>query len=282
MEILKGAESQRLRTFCTREMLDIDRDLDPYGNLLCSGNFAGVKDDFSARVASFRDQGLAEDEARQKAADGIYQMRWGPTEVPVYNILGLLVQIIPYNRPQYLLMARYLIEEAKVPVNGRDLSGTCALSHTFSTKPALDLAYAQILYDAGGEVNARNRYGGTVAHEIVTIWNKETVKAEIALKWFLNHGGNLDIADGDGVTPRAVLKKLFKGGIVGRSTMKIVEEEDQRRRAIRKTCCALCGREEGVSLRCKRCKTVLYCSPSVRGCQLLDWPRHKLVCKASP
>lgn len=100
----------------------------------------------------------------------------------------------------HLAIAKWLIETAGVLIDGRDLSGTTALSHSISTKPSFDPALAELLVGASGDVNAQNRYGGTAGHEICTAY--EDKKASKALGWFLSHGGNVDIRDGDGATAR--------------------------------------------------------------------------------
>ena len=91
-------------------------------------------------------------------------------------------------------------------MDGTDASGTTALHHALSTKPLFDPEYAQILYDARADVNHRNRYGCTPAHEITLVWdggNRAVVRRACdALRWFLAHGGNLNIRDGDRVTAR--------------------------------------------------------------------------------
>ena len=77
-------------------------------------------------------------------------------------------------------------------VNAVDLSGTTALMHAISTKPYLDLEIAQMLLDAGADINPRNRYGETAADEIVKVRSLDsgTVdKAKQAMRWFAAHGG---------------------------------------------------------------------------------------------
>ena len=255
------------------------RDLDQLGRLLCIGNVDAVKLDYEIRFRGKR-MSMGDDEAIRAVAQEYAAMRWGPTEVPIYNLLGLFLQILPDQRATYLDLARFFIEK-KVPVDGKDLSGTTALSHTFSTKPAFDLEYAKILYDAGGDVNHRNRYGGIVAHEIVQIYlpnDKEIVrKATQALEWFLSHGGNLDIADGDGMTPRFMCERLATRIP---ALKRLADKEDEKRRQKGDLRCALCGRVEGELLKCSRCKKANYCNPAVRACQKLDWPHHKKTCKA--
>lgn len=285
-ESLKGMESQRLRTFCSSEMMVPGRDLDAYGKLLWTADLSKIKADFdtAARIRAEKAH-CSEEEGRTAYAQEIYKMRWGPTQVPVYNLLGLFTLLNPFERTEYLAVARYLIDSAKVPVDAPDLSGTRALSHCFSTKPAFDLEYAQMLYDAGGDVNTRNRYGNTVASEIVQIYTPSDPvviqQGKAGLTWFMTHGGNVDMADGDGMSVRDSLISMTQKGWLSREFLEIVEAEESRRKLLGPAICALCGRVDPKLLSCKRCRSVRYCSPSLRSCQVLDWPRHKKSCKTS-
>jgi hypothetical protein len=90
---------------------------------------------------------------------------WGSTApVPLYNVLGLLSQIVSERRLQNF--TRFLSTE-------RTCQGTTSLSHCFSTQPTFALEYALILYDAGGEsdINNRNRYSVIVTHEIMLVYD---------------------------------------------------------------------------------------------------------------
>lgn len=143
------------------------RDLtDDLGFALLSGALELVQLHFLGRVASFYPRGtsdhstLSEEQkstAYAAAVKEVYGLRWGPTRTPIYNVLGLLCILNPPRRTEYLRIARFLIGTARVPVDAGDVSGTTALSHAFSTKPGFDLEYAGMLYDAGGDVNHRNR-----------------------------------------------------------------------------------------------------------------------------
>lgn len=284
-EILSGWESQRLRTYCTTECMEPSRDLDAYGQILAAGNLSMVQIDFLTRATKYLEPNDASDDttrtpaAHTAAAKELFDLRWGPTKVPIYNLLGLFSIIKPSQRKSYLEIARFLINVAKVPVNGADLSGTTALSHSFSTKPGLDFEYAQMLYDAGGDVNNRNRYGGTVGQEIVQVYMRydaEIVKtAQNAFQWFLDHGGNVDVADTDGCTVRSIIDTTKIKGL-----HQALEKESRRRAARGNSCCTLCGREDIKLLTCGRCKKATYCQPPGRKCQNIDWPRHKKECKA--
>lgn len=247
-------------------MLIPGRDLDAYGQLIWTGDISGLKADWERRCSEHAPEG---------GASQISEMRWGPTAVPVFNLILLFTMLNPGLREKYLEIARWLISAAKVPVDGVDLSGSTALYHSVSTKPALDLEYAQMLYDGGANVNAVNRYGGTVAHEVAMIWNARTPnpKAADSMKWILEHGGNVEVADGDGVTVRTIVEKMrpFKQPIV-----KVVDDETKKRKE--RDGCTFCGMT-GTLSKCGRCKAARYC-PKPKSCQTGDWPRHKKECKA--
>ncbi|KAF8799057.1 hypothetical protein BYT27DRAFT_7121126 [Phlegmacium glaucopus] len=279
-EVLRGQESLRLRTFCTNTRMVPARDLDnEYGRLLFEGRLDLIALDYTNRLHD-KPETMSAEATMAAVAQDIFELRWGPTSVPLYNLLGLLSQIVPERRLEYMELAEFYIK-FHVPVNGKDMSGTTALSHCFSTKPSFDLEYAQMLYDAGGDVNNRNRYGATVAHEIVVVYDPSdriiVEKATQSLEWFLTHGGSVDIADGDGVTPRTICDTL-KGAIP--AFKRLVEREDERRKLEGLSRCYLCGTNEGKLLSCGKCKKAKYCSPQLRGCQKWDWPRHKKECKA--
>ncbi|KAJ6566510.1 hypothetical protein B0H19DRAFT_1138025 [Mycena capillaripes] len=296
-EILKGAESQRLRSFFTSNCMEPSRDLDEYGTYLAMGDLALVKADFTHRVARHSDATMVPETPASgpstgeiavqlspegAAAQELYALTWGPTRVPVYGLLGLMRLIYPHRAAQHFAVARFLIDTAKVPVDGPDLSGTLALSHAISTKPAVDLEYAQLLYDAGGDVNNRNRYGGTAAHEITQIWtpNDKAVvaRATETLKWFLDHHGSVDIADSDGMAVRYMASRT-KRIVPGLSTFIAASDRERKARADGDGCCALCGRAADEAMkRCGRCKVARYCAPDVRACQKIDWPHHKKGC----
>ncbi len=208
---LKGEEAQRLRTFCTSNSVIPARDLDQYGLALMIGDLMSVKSDFSGRVARLASATRSVEEARAAAAKELFALKWGPTRTPIYDLLIVGTVLVPSKRENQLKVAHWLVHDAKVPVNGRDLSGSTAMNHAISTKPVFDPDFAEILYEGGGDVNDRNRYGCTPAHEIIMIMdarNSQAVRAPVgAMRWFLSHGGNLDIKDNEGVTARGTFTK---------------------------------------------------------------------------
>ncbi|KAI0363850.1 hypothetical protein BV20DRAFT_1125987 [Pilatotrama ljubarskyi] len=266
-ERLSGAESQRLRTYCSSNSLEPGRDLDRFGQAVMMGHLDALKGIYEERLAHFRTLATDEEAARSTAMKEISLKRWGPT------------------REEHHKIARWLIEELKVPVDGMDFSGSTALHHAISTKPAFEPEYAQILYNAGGNVNHRDRYGGTPAHEQVMTWDprdKAVVRrAATALKWYLDHGGNIDMKDTDGKSPRSMVdstRRLAQAGL-RMDTWTVVDDEDRRRQRLAGQICNFCGRApsgNAALLTCSACRTAKYCASS---CQKGDWPHHKLRCK---
>lgn len=258
------------------------RDLDDYGKLLFSGDLSAIQEDYNKRlqVHTSKDGGTeATSDHRDAVADELYSLHWGPTRVPIYGMLGLARIIRPTNKKSYLDIAKWLANTAYVPVDGRDLSGTLALSHAISTKPAYDPDFAQVLYDAGGDVSARNRYGGTAAHEICLIWTPDAFsRAKEALGWYLSHGGNIDIKDGDGMTVRAMVAGATRIGARGRLLQSLAAEEDKRRLKAGNAACSFCGREDAEKMACEAgCGKARYCA--TRPCRRGDKARHADICK---
>ncbi len=273
------------------------RDLDAYGWVLFFGDLDKVKDDFRRRVSKHSkpirgDEPVDPEAARKAAVQEIFELSWGPTKVPIFDLLLLASLIEPESRSGHLEVTRWLLNEAKVPVDGKDLAGSNALYHTFSTKPALDLEFAQILYDAGADINMRNRYGGTAAHEIAMVWEayipEKARQAADAHEWFLAHGGNIDIKDHDGATARTSVEFARRSSRTQvangmRVVSAVVEKEDKRRRRLAGKCCTFCGKEATGDVKllgCSRCRVAKYCAPP-RECQKGDWQYHKGICKPS-
>ncbi|THH18135.1 hypothetical protein EUX98_g9008 [Antrodiella citrinella] len=89
------------------------------------------------------------------------------------------------------------------------LKGSTAIHHAISTKPAFDTEFAEILYEAGGDVCLTNRFGETGVFEAVKIRapqvTEQVRKTSAAIQWYLGHDGNLDIKDNDGISARTLL-----------------------------------------------------------------------------
>lgn len=115
------------------------------------------------------------------------------------------------------------------------MSGTTALMHSISTKPFLDLEFARLMLDAGGDINRRDRFGGVAAHDITTVQllydHAAHEKAGRALHWYLENGGSLDVEDGEGTSGRQIIKDLRN---TDRMLNFVVDEFEQQQSAASK------------------------------------------------
>ena len=195
--VLSGLESQTLRSFCTSKSYT-KADLDDYSRLLRRPTEV-VRADFEEKV---KVDGI-DKTRRQSLAD----IHYGPTKVPLFNFLLQLTLLNPPQRLRYLETIRYLALEAKVPVDSTDLSGTTAFMYSISTKPYWDREFADIMVEAGANVNHRNRYGCVAGHDIIMArdYSLEGKKKTVdALRYFVEKGRDVNIADGDGTTIKKI------------------------------------------------------------------------------
>jgi len=288
-DTLKCTEALRLRQWFSTFRMDPTHDLDTYGRALYEGDIAQLKADWYAHLARFLPKTNSEECAHEAAAQEVYLRHWSAARLPVFHLL-LVARAAPTNttrRAQHLAIARWLISTVRLPVDSMDVCGSSALFHALEV-PTFDPEFAQVLYDAGGDVNHRNRFGMTAAHEIALLSDAQDEKiaqrAADALAWYLSHSGNIDIRDNDGQTARMSVdssRKLAEQGIQ-LPIWDVVDKEDRRRKKLGENICTFCGRApegEGKDylLVCSRCKIATYCPPP-RHCQLGDWPRHRLTC----
>lgn len=115
-------------------------------------------------------------------------------------------------------------------MTGIDIAGTSALMHSIATKPYFDPEFAQLMLDAGGDINRRDRFGAIAAHDITTVQLLyETAahgKAGRALQWYLEHGGTLDAVDGEGISVHQIISKLE---ITDRTLKGVLDRFEQQR-----------------------------------------------------
>ena len=134
-------------------------------------------------------------------------LSWSCRDLTVLYLAAISRQHVACNR-------RFRIKRpvADFQFTGTDLSGTSALKASISTKPYFDPEFAQLMLDAGGDINRRDRFGMVAAHDITTVQllydQNAHQTAGRAMQWYLEHGGNLDIEDGDGITGRQIIVKL--------------------------------------------------------------------------
>lgn len=144
----------------------------------------------------------------------LYCLRFGPIELPLYTVILHLMYAYPGSRGEFLKLAEFLARECKVPVDAVDLAGSSALMHAINTKPYYDEAFASIMTSADAKINRQDRMGKTAAHYIADI---DTLagpaadkRAAEAMRFFMAHGGNTSITDGEEVSVVGNAGKLKK------------------------------------------------------------------------
>lgn len=235
------------------------------------GSLKDLETRFEARSAS-----IGKDAATQE----LFDMRWGPTRVPVYNVILTLKYMAAASgsssSSSFLRITNFLIKTALVSVDGTDMSGTTALMHAIGTKPYMDTEFAQVMLDAFANINRRNRYGETVAHEIAKVHpHTEKAKSIEAFKWFVAHGGDVDIKDSEGITPRFMVTNTAVARIAPQMLKALPPHPAPGRR------CTACNSNETYLDKalsaCAACKAAFYCS---KDCQKIDWRQvHRKQCK---
>jgi Ankyrin repeats (3 copies) len=141
------------------------------------------------------------------------------------------------------------------PVDVPDIAGSTALHHVAMNNMVADVLKA--IFIGRPDPNARDRYGSTPLHYAVMQSQAEVVERCLA------NGGDLDVAEGDGITPSSLLIHATPAvaAIVGKykreklGTSELVEDRGK---------CVVCGKTGRVS-KCARCRLTRYCGPECQG-----------------
>ncbi|KAF1941401.1 zf-MYND-domain-containing protein [Clathrospora elynae] len=270
---LSGMDGMELRGWAYQSPTVPSRDLtDPLGKALLAvfkdGQFNAVQKYVEARTAELGGDGAA-------VRNELYDARWGPTRTTIYNVLLPALHAMPAKKHELLGVTRYLVNDVKVPVDGKDVMGCTSLYWAISTKPYVQPEFAQILFDAGGSLNSKNRFNSTVASEIAQAdVNGDTAKSVDMMKFYMEHGGDVEGRDTDGMTVKMLVEMMREkvpgmAEVIGRGRGPRAEGD-----------CTTCGRSptgENKVSACGKCKTARYCSQE---CQRVDWKAHKRTCTA--
>lgn len=151
---------------------------------------------------------------------------------------------------------RYLLSRG-MPPDVEDIVGYTALHHTtMASDSRLDLA--RILLESGANVDHQSRYGEVPLLRVLQINKVDCVDL------LMEFGANMDIADANGLTPRACF--LSYGPQVTATMMKWIRKRNGESAPMGAKECDACHQKgDNVKLKhCSRCHVVLYCST---GCQ---------------
>lgn len=258
-----------LRGWATQNPMIPSRDMtDPLGLSLLdflNGNDNAIKSYISSLHNSLDEEHLGIQ---------ISAARWGPTRLGIYNVILTFLTVKPQDTPRFLALTKYFIDEVKIATDAVDVTGATALYYSISTKPHVQPQFAQLLFDVGSSVNHRNRFGSTCGAEIAQVdFSRSTQPSVDMLAWYVEHGGDVDGKDHDGMNVRMLVEMMRKRV----PEMAMVLERGRRQRGAGE--CENCGRgkaEGAVFKNCSRCKKVRYCGQE---CQKVDWRGHRKVCK---
>ena len=92
--------------------MDPQKDLkDAYGVLFEDGNLSAFEEHFQGRVQHFEGK-------QYEAAQELFRLKWGPTRIPIYGVLLAFTVLKNEFRQRYIAITKWLIDTAKVPVDG--------------------------------------------------------------------------------------------------------------------------------------------------------------------
>ncbi|KAI4649646.1 hypothetical protein J4E93_003966 [Alternaria ventricosa] len=273
---LAGMDGMELRGWSQKNPTVPSRDLkDPVGQTFLS-IFNQEFDALQNYAEMMIKQLGGTEEARETFRNDLYAKRWGPTKTTVYGVLLPALHMMPNKKQELLGVVKYLANDLKVPVDGKDVVGSTALFWAISTKPYVQPEFAQILFDAGGSVNTKNRFGATPGSEIAQAdIHGDTSKNVQMLKWYVEHGGDVDSKDNDGMTIKTLVEMM---GMKVPALAAVLKKGKGPRKEGDCTNCGRGPKDGKVFSACGKCKKARYCSQE---CQKVDWKGHKKVCKAT-
>ena len=88
-------------------------------------------------------------DARKEAAQEFYYLPWGPTHIPIYNVILAGRVLVRRHYEQQMAVTRWLVYEAKVPVDGKGVSGAQTIHYAIGRAPTLELEFTDALRRRG-------------------------------------------------------------------------------------------------------------------------------------
>ena len=130
---------------------------------------------------------------------------------------------------------------------------------------------AELLLNAGADINARNRFGNTPLQEVSLVLQYDFIT------FLLDKGADPYIKDNDGCSPAGSahfnpkLMDLFRS-----KYSKDVKTSRVENTEANKEKCGNCEEKKKDRKKCTGCFHIWYCN---RECQLQHWDKHKSDCK---
>ncbi|KDQ50586.1 hypothetical protein JAAARDRAFT_141723 [Jaapia argillacea MUCL 33604] len=164
---------------------------------------------------------------------------------------------------------RYLLS-CGLPPDVPDIVGSTALHHATMKEPS-HIPLARLLLQNGADPNYQDRYG------CVPLLNCFQTNQVEAIDLLLEFGADLDIGDGDNVSPSKAF--LGFGPQVTAVVRKWVRKRAGEEAPLDEKKCDNCGKLGSGTVKlkmCSSCHTARYCSTD---CQKKHWRTHKPVCR---
>ena len=160
------------------------------------------------------------------------------------------VRLDSCNPDDYIKLLDVLLS-AGIPVDSPDILGMSALHYAVFVPRACSIVKVLLRHKAN--VNLQDRFG---ASPLLMAIRKRTIDVIPAL---LDAGGNLDVTDGEGSSPRSVY--LTSPAEVSNVVKSWLVEHEGKSSVLQGDRCSKCGARSASVKRCARCRSRLYCSP---------------------
>ena len=231
-DLLNATEIARLCHYTSIQRFEVD-DLSiglekNYAMAVRAGDLARLQAIFHARADKIKED---------SAVYELFSLRLAPYFTPIYMLLSYAINdaVDDGVNPEKLIeIAKWLIDEIKVPVSGTDILGDTAIMEA-APKGFRDSGFSDLLIKAGADINCRNRAGVTIGHTALSAildssdlpetirqsalgyltepWEPNKANRPDALKrlrYFLRHRGTVDIPNRVGTTVRDLVGLLAK------------------------------------------------------------------------
>ena len=186
------------------------------------------------------------------------------------QLRSLPIQTLDMKNDHIKILIKLL--SLKVDIHARDVAGYTPLHHCCNGYGNdVTMKMAELLLNAGADVNARNRFGNTPLQEVSQCLQYDFIT------FLLDKGADPCIKDNDGCSAAGnshmnpKLKEIFVKKYaenIKKSRVLNLEESKEN--------CGQCGEKKKERKKCTGCYHIWYCN---KECQHQHWEEHKHECK---